>query len=220
MRTTILTLTAVLFSASLTYGQRTLNETDDNKYSINLPSYWKKNSKAVRILGDKLPEICEELKDKELCGDDCNPGYTIEFYLTVPEALGQYISKSASDADRGINPVTGKVYITSAQLISPANAIPARVQPANYNGINGWEITTDYSFQCFLLLRDKEEKIISRLVLVDTNEVWSTKHTVTRENGAFSEQNPLIYIDKNKEKMMPTFYQLLAIADNKILNLK
>src|SRR5258705_1537851 len=72
-----------LLSSFLTYGQH-LSATDTNKYSIHLPDYWRPGNKVWRILNDKLPLVCEELKEKELCGNDCHPKYTIEFEMSEP----------------------------------------------------------------------------------------------------------------------------------------
>lgn len=65
------------------YGQ-TLASLDTNKYRINLPSFWKPGNKTWKILSDKLPVICEEIREKDLCGDHCNPKYTLELEILEP----------------------------------------------------------------------------------------------------------------------------------------
>jgi hypothetical protein len=77
-------------------GQR-LSGIDTNKYRIDLPDYWKAGSRVWRILSDKLPLVCPELKDKDLCGDDCNPKYSIELYLSDPEIVDFSSSHLSSD---------------------------------------------------------------------------------------------------------------------------
>jgi hypothetical protein len=67
-------------------GQR-LSTPDSNKYRIDLPSYWKPGNKVWKILIDKLPLVCAEIKDKEICGDDCNPAYSFEFEMSDPVIL-------------------------------------------------------------------------------------------------------------------------------------
>ena len=76
-----------LFLCPLLSTGQSLSDIDTNKYRIDLPSYWKTGSKALRILSDKLPLVSPELKDKDLCGDDCNPKYRIELYLSDPEIV-------------------------------------------------------------------------------------------------------------------------------------
>ncbi|HEY6064248.1 MAG TPA: hypothetical protein VIV35_11600, partial [Chitinophagaceae bacterium] len=48
-------------------GQR-LPTVDSNKYRIDLPEYWKPGNRVWKILTDKLPLICDEIKNRELCG--------------------------------------------------------------------------------------------------------------------------------------------------------
>ena len=84
-----------LFLISIISSGQSLSEIDSSKYKINLPDYWKPGNKIWRILNDKLPQVCEELKNKELCGDNCNPAYRIEFEMSEP-IINDYYSNHIS----------------------------------------------------------------------------------------------------------------------------
>lgn len=203
-----------------------LHKTDTGKYRINLPDYWGRGNKVWQVLTDKLPLICEELKDKELCGDDCNAKYIVEFEMTDP-----YISEFYP------------------RLIFSDNT-PA----PNRQASDTWDIDTYYSFECSLLLFDNNDKLLTRLVLVDTNEVYKVTHRTalasftsssparyafrkgaTRSETIFMDLNTLnnvngqptspsgqngqtafSYINENKEKLYPTRKDLLAVVDAKL----
>jgi hypothetical protein len=193
-------------------GQK-LSNVDTGKYSIHLPDYWKPGNKIWQILNDKLPLVCEELKDKELCGDNCNPKYSIEFEMSEPVVFDYYPSLISSD----------KTTET-------------------------WEIATLYGFTCYLLLMNERNELLTKFVLVDTNEVWKVKHRAKlisfappppakiymlsppyqsqgsamyeyyqNRNGAGSAgQTPYSYINNNKGNLSPTQRDMLGIIDDKI----
>ncbi len=192
----------------------------ENKYRINLPDYWGKGKKAWQVLSDKLPLICDELKDKELCGDDCNPKYTVELYITEPENLEYYTR------DIPPSPYTNTRYLANNNLNKPGYSIYDYLyNPANsYYATNGgkWKVTTSYSFRCYLLLVDNDQNILSRMILVDTNETWSvTRALSTLQDGVdLSTKTPDAIIEGNKDKINPTLKELYAIIDEKILLLR
>ena len=195
---------------------------ESNKYRIDLPEYWKPGNRAWKILIDKLPLVCEEIKDKELCGDDCNPEYSIEFEMSDPvifEYLPNHISSS----------------YTNNQFGRPSNT---------------WEIQTLYGFECSLLLRNDKGVLVTRFILVDTNEVWKVSNRVTlasyspppvpasylrrirpNRNGIIDSdpsnqpiipqvgqegETPYSYINRNLEKLAPTHRDMFAVVDIKI----
>lgn len=198
-----------------------LSSVDSTKYRINLPDFWKPGNKIWRILTDKLPIVCEELKDKEICGDDCNPWLRIEFEMSQPvifDHLPNHISAN----------------YTHTQRVSPYDI---------------WDIQTCYGFECSLLLMDNNDKILTRFILVDTNEVWKISNrvkllsyapapipaTYTRRvsnrngnvidpnvsmqqfvPGAQEGETPFAYINRNQEKLLPSLKDLFAIIDKKI----
>jgi hypothetical protein len=212
-------LSASCLSAAI--GQR-LPVPDTNKYRIDLPSYWKPGNKVWKILTDKLPLVCPEIKDKEICGDDCNPGYTLQFEMSDP-VIFEYFPNHINS-----------IY-TNTQFRKPSET---------------WDIQTQYGFECSLLLRNDKGVLITRFILVDTNEVWNVSHRVTLasyspppiqasllrrtrvnrygvvdpnppsqayipETGQEGE-TPYSYINRNREKLTPTYRDLFAIVDMKI----
>jgi hypothetical protein len=192
----------------------------ENKYRLHLPDKWKPGNKVWKKLSDKLPEVCEELKDKDLCGDDCNSRYTVEFYMSAPqiEDYGSY-------------------------LISP--------NPTGNPPTETWEFVTYYRFQCYLLLYDnKSEELLTKVIVVDTNEVWTIRNRETIQTYAPPSpamlrslpinsqggssialfpnyippppqrvQTPFSYINKNSEKLAPQEKDLLFVVDDKFKSL-
>jgi hypothetical protein len=216
---TLLTSCFLLFSMSLFAQTQTKTKSlrvSENKYKINLPDHWGKGNKVWQVLTDKLPLVCEELKDKELCGDDCNPKYTVELYLTDAEDLEYYTTKTTPPAFTSTRHLANITRQNSGVYEIPYN--PEKTYYAQNS--NTWKVNTFYSFRCYLLLVDKEEKIITRMILVDTNEVWNVYRSINLSNsGDFSTKTPDEFIEKNKEKVNPTLKELYAIIEQKILAL-
>lgn len=197
-------LSFFLLHPVLFYSQ-SLTAIDTGKYRINLPAHFKPGNKAWRILDEKLPLVCEELKNKELCGDNCNPAYTIDFIMSDPVVLDYY-----------------------AQRISGTN----------------YDIITLYTFESSLLLKNSAGKIVTRIILVDTNDVFKITNkasiaeflvppppnkislqknasgqpevvvaanlnsppttSVFRSDGSYGGiETPYSYINKNKQKLAP-----------------
>ncbi|MEO6611485.1 MAG: hypothetical protein ABIT05_05110 [Chitinophagaceae bacterium] len=196
---------------------------DTTKYRINLPSYWKPGNKIWEILTDKLPLVCEELKDKELCGDNCNPGYSIEFEMSAPF----------------INSYT-PIHVSS-DYTNTLSKRPTEV----------WDIVTSYSFECYLLLMDDKNKILTKFILVDSDETWivTSRQTLrsyspppmqmaairrnwSNRSGSLVDnssqvqglypytaqegQTPYAFINENKDKLSPTNNDLFLVVDRKI----
>jgi hypothetical protein len=203
-----------------TNGQRVL-PIDTNKYRIDLPEYWKPGNRVWKILTDKLPLVCNEIKDKELCGDHCNPLYTVEFEMSEP-VIYEYLSNHISS-----------IY-TNNQYVRPSEI---------------WEIQTLYGFESSLLLRNEKGVLITRFILVDTNEVWRVSNRVTLatyapppvpsatvrrrapRNGyvdgepivqvinpqtSQEGETPFSYINRNREKLVPRYRDMIDIVDRKI----
>ena len=93
-------ITILLLSIAVNTNAQTLSSIDTNKYRLDLPDYWKAGSKVWRILSDKLPLVCEEIRDKDLCGDDCNPKYRIELFLSDPEIVDFTSSRLSNDRNK------------------------------------------------------------------------------------------------------------------------
>lgn len=220
MKSIIFCFTLLVFFSPGVQGQR-LSSPDSSKYRINLPGYWRPGNKIWQILNDKLPLVCEELKDKELCGDNCSPLYTIEFEMSEPVIFNYSPNHISSD-------------YTNNQYKKPSEV---------------WDFATWYGFECSLLLLDEKDKILTRLILVDTNEVWTVTNRVTLasyspaprqmmyirrnnrsgaadinntanqpviESVAQEGQTPFAYINNNKDKLSPGRKDMLAVIDNKI----
>jgi hypothetical protein len=221
MKNLLLCFFLSVFCLSKTEGQRIL-PVDSNKYRIDIPDYWKPGNRVWKILTDKLPLVCNEIKDKELCGDNCNPLFTLEFEMTEP-IIFEYFPNHISSS------------YTNNQFVKPNET---------------WDIQTLYGFECSLLLRNEQGILITRFILVDTNEVWrvtnrvtlasysppqipinNTLRTKSRRNGSIEPatviqpiitelgsegETPYSYINRNRERLVPTIRDMYAIADMKI----
>ena len=197
-----------LFFISIAVSGQSLSAVDSIKYSIHLPDYWKPGNKIWRILNDKLPQVCEELKGKQLCGDNCNPVYRIEFEMSEP-IINDYYSSPIS---------LGTISQT-------------------------WEFVTMYRFSSSFLLMNEKNELLTRFILVDTNEFWRVTHKAVLASSIPSPpqkiymlnnpgltpadaqlqyrtgtagQSPYDYINKNKDKLSPTPRDMLGIIDEKI----
>lgn len=220
MRGAVVFLAVSLFSFSPTEAQH-LASIDSNKYRINLPDYWKPGQRIWRILSDKLPVVCDEIRDKELCGDDCNPWLRIEFEISAPVILDYFPNHISSS-------------YTNTQLSRPSDL---------------WDIQTTYTFEASFLLMDNNDRIITRFILVDSNEVWKHSNRVTlasyapapppaaylrrtspNRSGIIPDPGyqqlipitgqegitPFSYINKNREKLAPSLKDMLTVIDTKI----
>lgn len=203
----ILLVAATMLSLIVT-AQKKSTAVNNDKYRVNLPDYWGKGHKVWKVLIDKLPVACEELAGKDLCGDDCNPKYTVEFYLTEPTVV-DYSTKRIIPA---ANTDTRHLVQKNMNFESTGNYY----FPSNTSIIDSWQAITNYNFQCFLLLMDEKGKILTKMVLVDTNEIWERPHPETIKGGTPPQSN---YMENNKEKFNLVIFDLLAIVEKKILAL-
>lgn len=210
----LLILIVIIISAGAS-AQRRASRPDETKYRINLPDYWGKYHKVRTTLIDKLPEICEELKGKDVCGDNCNPAWSVDFYITDAVVFDYTVMEKFTP-----------VMSTNTQLNArqELNRIQSPIAFPNYNNRfisntnqRTWKITTNYGFQCFLLLRDDTGKIITKLVLTDINEIWSKEHNITVYNVTTT--TPQSYIESSHNKLAPFPKDLMEIAEQKILKL-
>ena len=89
----IFTLLLLFVSFQFQSNAQKTRSIDTTKYRINLPEYWKPGNKVWRILNNNLPKVCLELANKDLCGDNCQAGYTVDFEVTEPIILDYYSNK-------------------------------------------------------------------------------------------------------------------------------
>lgn len=221
MKSILCCLILVFTCLATLHSQRSI-PLDTGKYRINLPDFWKPGNKVWKILTDKLPLVCDEIKDKQICGDDCRPAYSFELVISEPVVYDIYSSMVSSN-------------YTSNQFVKPTET---------------WNIQTLYGFQSFLLLINDKGTIITKFVLVDTNEVWRVTNRVTlpayssppppatqarrRVPVRYSRDNiiPVMepqvptsgqegetsysYINRNRDRLIPATRDLFAIVDKKI----
>ncbi len=200
----------VTFSVQAQKNKTAVNE---NKYRINLPDYWGRGNKVWKVLIDRLPQICEELSGKDICGDDCQPKYTVDFYMTEPVVIDYYTQKKNPPLNTRTNLFIkpGDPRYTDARFADYTRPF------SNSQNYNAWQVTSYYNFEFFLLLKDETGKILTRMILVDTTETWTTVHDINLTSSG--SQNILNYVSDNKDKLLPPDKDLIAIADKKMLDL-
>jgi hypothetical protein len=104
-----------------------------------------------------------------------------------------------------------------------------------------FDFTTSYRFNCSLLLLNDRDQIITRFVLVDTNEVWKvvnrvelpsyratpgSRNTLVPNSGldfirstiGLPGITPYAFIQSNKEKLAPGIKDMYGVIDQKIIN--
>lgn len=217
MKKLYLLIPAIILFSIVVFPQGKPSKTDDTKYRINLPDYWGKGHKVWATLIEKLPAICEELKGKDICGDNCDPAWSVDFYITEAVIFDYTVVKKfpVMSTNTQLNAMQEQTRMKNAIDFQRFN-----MQSISNTNDNVWKITTNYGFQCFLLLRDDTGKIITKLVLTDTNEVWSKEHVVNMSsNGNFSSISPQSYIENSGNKLAPLPKELMEIAEQKILKL-
>jgi len=204
----------ILFAVTFNiYSQKTL-PVNENKYKLELYNVWGKSHPVAKKLLERLPDLCPELKDKEICGDDCNPAYTVEFYMSDPSVYEYRLQRVFAPPNTNTRNL---VQYPLARLMSPEQQANSA---ANLQANDKWSVYSNYGFQSFLLLRDRNNQIITKLVLVDTNEVWESLRSTSIYTGGTSRYTtPFGYIDNNPDLLYPTREEMVGIAERKILAL-
>lgn len=223
MTKTLTTAALLLLLSIAAISQNNSQPVAEKKYRINLPDYWGHGNKVWQILTEKLPLVCEELKDREICGDDCRPKYTIDFYITEPELVGytRYKRSQPPSTNTRIlanNPMPGLSLVKGNYVTTTPPEYYNYATASKLSQTDKWEMSGEYVFQCFLLLKDDTGHVITKFILVDTNETWISKYKGERPSN-FSAENPDVFFEKNKENFTPDKFELLGIVDKKILSL-
>jgi len=158
--------------------------------------------------------ICEEIKDKELCGDDCNPRYTIELEVYEPLATNYdyYCTNLASNS-----PFRDWVFLTyynfqsSFLLLNEKRELITRFILVDTT--ETWMVRKKESFQ----LQPEITYSASRVIL--------STYTLNRAQNPMSPRllvryrdtiNPAEYVDKNRQTLLPSDAELFAIIEKKI----
>lgn len=197
-------------------GAQTLADVDTNKYTIRLPGYWKPGNRIWKILTEKLPLVCEEIRDKELCGDNCNPRYTIELEIFEPLATNYdyYCTNLTSTG-----PVRNWVFLTyynfqsSFLLLNEKRELITRFILVDTS--ETWMARKNESFR----LQPEVTYRASRFAAG-----YSTYSLIRAQNPVApipqiryrDTINPAAYINQNRHALLPSDLELFAIIDKKI----
>ena len=196
----------------LSHSQHFTKATDTTKFRIFLPSYWKPGHKAWRILNEKLPLVCEELKDKDLCGDDCNPLYNVILEISEPEVIDYYSNRLYSNNHEFVTLFT---FQAAFLLRDNSGNILTRMILADTNEVfrtTRREKLNEYIYSPPPLLSQRrypggmsESDILRRV-----------NNPVTNQRPTTYEPTPHSYIRNNKRKLQPTEIDLLEVINKKI----
>ncbi len=201
-------LAFVLFFAAFAAAQN-LAAIDTGKYRINLPDYWRPGNKIWQVLTDKLPIVCEELVDKELCGDRCNPRYSIEFEMSEPDIIDYYANRSSIGKTTDTwEIVTLYRFSSSLLLFNEKDELLTRLILVGKD--ETWRVTERVELRSYV--PSKPQRIYVAPVGGQSNADLGNQQFSTPIPG----QSPYSYIDKNKEKLSPTRRDMLGIIDEKI----
>jgi hypothetical protein len=208
----ILLFLSILCFVNATTDAQTLAAVDTGKYRINLPDYWKPGNKVWRVLTDKLPLVCEELADKELCGDRCNPRYSIEFEMSEPEIVDYYSHRISSDRRTDTWEIVTLYRFSSSLYLFDENDKPlTRLILVGKDEI--WRVSQKISLASF-----KPSSPMQIYVAPVGGQPMSSDQLRMQQiaGAAVPGQSPHHYINNNKDKLSPTRQNMLGIIDEKI----
>ena len=181
---------------------------DTNKYRINLPSYWKPGNKVWRILDDKLPTVCTELTNKDLCGDDCMAMYTVDFSMSEPMVIDHYSQRISGNVHEIVTVYT---FECSLLLRDRAGKLHTRIILADTNEV--------FNLKNRVTLKDYLPAAPDKLYL---RKISSSEAVLVIGNGLPGYSNPgtpgttsYDYINANKEKLRPQERDLYREIDKK-----
>ncbi len=190
---------------------QTLSAIDTNKYSIHLPDYWKPGNKVWQILNDKLPLVCDELKDKELCGDNCNPKYSIEFEMSEPVILGSYPSHIlTANGKESWNIKTTYGFSASLLLLNENNELLIKFILVDFNEL--WTKTRRIEVQSSTPAQPIQPIKVIALNSVNLSQVPQ----INPGNNGYSQYRSN---NMNNYSSPPTRIDMLGIVDEKIKSL-
>lgn len=220
MKNNLFLLLMISFVSLTARAQQTSEKIDTNKYRINLSKYWSNGHKVWKILSDRLPEICPELSDKDLCGDDCKTRYSVELYITEPVIEDYRFTNFGTSVTSGTRPGSfDPVVDPTGKMVSLPMATLINLTQTGNKDVK-MTLSSYYSFESYLLLVENNEKIITKMVLVDSTELWTKRknfdNRYSNRLGSSKEQ----IIEKSKDELAPNEKDLLTIIENKILSLK
>jgi len=184
----------------------------ENKYRINLPSYWKAGNKAWQTLADHLPEVCPELTDKELCGDNCRPKYSVEFYMSEP-VLSDYRANMISTGMswKSYNFVTSFSFECALLLFDDKDKLITKITVVDPSEV--WTVTHRAE------LRTHSPALPLHSVLVGFPSMQGNAGGMRYAGTAIQEQTPYAYIKDNADKLYPTRTDMLNVVDEKFRDL-
>jgi hypothetical protein len=191
-----------LFYCFTTGAQPKGSVVDTSKFSIHLPDYWKPGNKVWRILNDKLPTVSEELKNKDLCGDNCKPKYSIEFEMSEPIIVDYFTNQISTGNNIGTwEFVTIYAFSCSLLMFDEQDKLVTRFIIVDKN--ETWSKLSKAT------LRSYTPGTPQRIYAQNNRPVAESRMAVQGES-------PYSYIRSNREKLSPTQRDMLNVIDSKI----
>jgi hypothetical protein len=157
--------------------------------------------------------VCDELKGKEICGDDCKPKYTLEFYLSEPIVIDFKANPIASThLTRSYNIVTSYAFECALILFDEKDRLITRINLVDLD--DTWTVTHRAELQ------NGQPNFPIRQVLGTSNPAQPGGPFIYGAPNMYypagrQAQTPYSYIREHEADLYPTRSDMLnAVADS------
>jgi hypothetical protein len=197
----------LLFSLAFLVCLPSFSQPINKKYRIALPDAWKNNRSLLNHLDNIAPEIFTTIKGMQMCLD-CNAPYTLMFFYDSVEVESRLPVPKGSSAATGNSPG----FSASTQSL--------------------YECQTFYHFRGSWVLFNRDSIALSELLLVSPREslIKINKFSIAQyipPDYSLGEKNwrsnpndnPIQFIERNKDRFVPTAEDILAVLEGKLWQL-
>jgi hypothetical protein len=210
----------LLLGTGLTISAQKSLPVDSNRYSIELPAYWKTGNKVWRILNDKLPLICPEVKNKDLCGEQCNPALKFTLH-TSPVSVIDYNYHPSSVVSTSNTQGDNYEFVTHYKFKSWLELRNAKgellVQLILVDENEDWTCSHMAIMPSSIQQASSMPKLVRQRSGNTTVLVFDDRalNSGTIATPVSDQTNPDSYIQKHRKDLMPTERAIFDIIDGK-----
>lgn len=200
-----------------------------NKYRIDLPQNLNFSKGFTTRLIDILPILSSKLKNKDVCGDDCNSLYHVSIEISQFKNLGQDYQLASTSLSQFANSSyeTYAVYshfsFESSLIIDSAGVIVERIQVVDTS--EQWSA----NFSEKIRIADKDNPHVNNIKIkqnatlpVDINtSIYNNNLSATAlQNNSTAETSPISYLYNNRIRYTVESKHLIDVIEKKINSLK
>lgn len=215
----------LLMTLPVTLEAQRLSAVDTGKYSLLLPPYWKPGNKAWRILDDLLITKIPELFNKELCGDDCNPAYRVEFYMSNPR-IDHYSATHVNSTryTQTWNITTHYSFEAALLLFDHTNKLLTRILLIDPE--EDWRKLNRVEWNSPRPVYPLSERNLQAVMVPPPGSPAGQEYLMLQQQqqmgtvAAPPQLSPRDYIYRNTEALFPTQQDLFAHTDDRIRSLR